>query len=183
MSSEIVEMPHVFSFTDVADYSCMRLFLRDMLVLPHDCVPCFGCPLWFVCCGSEQYLVQRRLNFLSSCELSTEIVLSSYLSELSTLTSMVSPSLDHACMHKRRSDMKCQNSPLSLLPSQTNGFGLDLLSATPFNMSNLPLTVSFSSFRTYRVTVCHVMSHLLLSIDHVCCGDDAFAEVAAAAES
>ena len=35
-----------------------------------------------------------------SCEQSTEGVLSSFLSDLSTLSSIVSPSLDHACIHK-----------------------------------------------------------------------------------
>ena len=93
-----------------------------------------------------------------SCEQSTESVLSWYLSELSRLTRSVSPSLHHACILKCRSDMKCLNSPLSLLPSQflgirslirygfRAGFAVVLCHAVamPLNMSNLPLAVSFS---------------------------------------
>ena len=92
-----------------------------------------------------------------SCEQSTDSVLS-WLLELSRLTSSVSPSLHHACILKCRSDMKCLNSPLSLLPSQflgirslirygfRAGFAVALCHAVamPLNMSNLPLTVSFS---------------------------------------
>ena len=45
----------------------------------------------------------------------------SSLSVLSTLTRIVSPSSDHACVHTRRSDMECLNFPSSLLPSQSLG--------------------------------------------------------------
>ena len=57
----------------------------------------------------------------AQCEQSTESVLLSNLSVLSTLTSTVSPPLDHACIHKCKSDMECPNYPLSLLPPQYLG--------------------------------------------------------------
>ena len=69
---------------------------------------------------------------------------------LSTLTRIVPPSQDHACIHKCRSDMNCRMSPLSLLPSQFLGmrsliryrFGagssvtLCIVVAMPFNKSS-----------------------------------------------
>ena len=96
----------------------------------------------------------------SSCEQSPESVMLSNLSVLSTLTSVVSPSSGHACTHKCKSDMKFRNSPLSLLPPQFLGmrsliqYGLEAVDFAEtlwsavlmlFNMSILPLTVSFIS--------------------------------------
>ena len=65
---------------------------------------------------------------------------------------------------------------------------LDLLSlcALLFNMSDLPLTVSFSAARTYCITSATCCIKLVLNIDPICGGDHACAAdvaCAAAAES
>ena len=83
----------------------------------------------------------------------------SNLSVLSTPTSIVSPPSGHACLHKCRSDMKCQNYPCWFGSTMFCNDALMLL-----NMSSLPLTVSSISVR----------SHFLpqwLECDHIGCGD------------
>ena len=103
----------------------------------------------------------------SSSEQSTASVLSSNLSVLLTLRSVVSPSSDHACIHKCKSDKKCRKSPLSLLPSQllekrplircgleAAGFADTFCSAVLMllNLSILLLAVSFISVRNCCIT-------------------------------
>ena len=97
--------------------------------------------------------------------------------------SIVSHLSDHACIHKCTSDMRCVNSPMSLLSSQFlgmrslirygfgTGFADTLYSAVtiPLNTANLPLTASCSSFANLLCHICHFFSQLLLNISHVCC--------------
>ena len=89
------------------------------------------------------------------------------MSPQSSLTRIVSHSSDHACTHQSKSDLKCREYPLSLLPShcpemkspiryglEATGFAVTFCSAVLMllNMSILPLTVSFISVRNCCVT-------------------------------
>ena len=121
--------------------------------------------------------IARHLRLLNCCLLRTiyRKCAAVKLVSATTLTSVLSPSSDHACIHKCKSDVKCLNYPLSLLPSQFLGMKslirysyADTLCngvAMRFNMSNLPLTASFSSVR-----ICPFLSQLLLKNHQVCCG-------------
>ena len=128
-----------------------------------------------VLCNTWQSDAPIDLN--SSSGQSTASVLLSNLSVLSTLTSIISPSSDHACIHKCKSDKKFRNYLLSLLPSQFLGMrslirdGLEAVDFAEtfwsavlmlFKMSTLPLTISvhFQSQLLYHV--CHFLSQFLL---------------------
>ena len=98
--------------------------------------------------------------------------------------------IDLACIHKCRSDTKCRNYPLSLLPSQflgmrslirygleSNGFADTFCGAVLMllKMLILLLTVSFTSIFSCCSQLlyhsCHFLSQLLVECDHICCGD------------
>ena len=89
------------------------------------------------------------------------------VSPQSSLTRIVFPSSDHACIHLCMSDLECRNYPLSLLPSHfsknevadsvwlgSSCFAVTFCCAVLMllNMSLLPLTVSFISVRNCCVT-------------------------------
>ena len=121
-------------------------------LLPSRCTIVSG-PFAVVLSKTWQCDASMVLN--STSERYTESVPLSHLSVLSTMTSIVSPSSDRACIHKCRSDMKCRQYHLSLLPSQFLGmrslirYGLDAAGCAGtfrsavlmlLNMSILPLT-------------------------------------------
>ena len=89
------------------------------------------------------------------------------VSPQSSLTRIVSHSSDHACTHQSKSDLKCREYPLSLLPShcpemkspiryglEATGFAVTFCNAVLMllNMSILPLAVSFISVRNCCIT-------------------------------
>ena len=102
------------------------------------------------------------------------------MSTLSTLAKIRSPWSDHGCIHRCKSDMKLRNYPFSLLPSQFLGMrSLSVVFVDTFwsavlmlfNMSILPLTVSFIFCAQLLYDVSHFLSQLLLEYFEVCCGD------------
>ena len=95
--------------------------------------------------GLGQVTPQLFLN--SSSEKPTASAQLSNLSVLSTPTSIVSPPSGHACVHKCKSDMKCQNYPCWFGSTKFCNDALMLL-----NMSILPLTVSSMSVRSCCIT-------------------------------
>ena len=110
----------IFCWTNSFD----RISSRSRAVLRNDSGLFFCCAILsgsFAVVLYNTWQSHASIDLNSTSGQSTASVLLSNLSVLSTLTSIVSPSSDHACIHKCRSDMKFRNYPLSLLRSQFHG--------------------------------------------------------------
>ena len=111
------------------------------------CVCCTFLNVSFAVVQCRTWSSDASIVLNSSSEKPTASAQLSNLSVLSTPTSIVSPPSGHACVHKCKSDMKCQNYPCWFGSTKFCNDALMLL-----NMSILPLTVSSMSVRSCCIT-------------------------------